>query len=268
MTSIDVSSEGPVRILRINNPKKRNAFSGDMGTELDAQFERADLDPSVRAVVVTGEGEEAFSSGHDLEEVLARPETASDPAANAGFTRPARITKPVIGAVNGAAYAAGFILALNCDLRVAGRNAQFCAVGAKIGLVPVGGQLSRILNVMTYPLAFKVLATAAPFDAEEAKSCGFVTEVCDPADTVGRAVAFGQQIAAVSPAVVQSVKTGLSVTLARGLTEGLNAEVQLAGQVRDLPDGEEGVQAFLESRAAAYPDAPVEFTHGLRELIP
>lgn len=268
MTSIDVSSDGPVRILRINNPKLRNAFSGTMGADLDSELESADLDPSVRAIVVTGEGTLAFSSGHDLQEVLAKPETASDPVANAGFTRPSRITKPVIGAVNGVAYAAGFILALNCDLRIAGTNAQFCAVGAKIGLVPVGGQLSRMLNMMTYPWAFKMLSTAAPIRADVAMQSGFVSEVCEPEHTVEAAVELGRQISSVSPAVVQAIKTGLSTTLSRGQQAGLAAEVDLAARVQELPDGEEGVQSFLERRPADYPDAPIDFTRRLRSLFP
>ena len=268
MTSIDVSSDGPVRVLRINNPKRRNAFAGPMGGVLDSALESADLDPGVRAIVITGEGEEAFSSGHDLDEVLAHPETASDPTANAGFTRPSRITTPVIAAVNGVAYAAGFILALNCDLRLAGSNAQFCAVGARIGLVPVGGQLSRILNTMTYPSAFKMLSTAAPVGADEAKDAGFVTEISQPGDTVSAAVELGKNIAEVSPAVAQAIKTGLAISLLRGIPEGLSAEVELATRVRQLPDGEEGVQSFLERRGAVYPNAPAEFTRELRELFP
>ncbi len=149
--TIDRHDEGPVRVLTIANEAKRNAFGGDMATLLYRLLAEADADPTVRAIVVTGAGTTSFSSGHDLAEVLENPETAGDPVANAAFTLPPLLGTPVIGAVNGNAYAAGFILALNCDLRIAGSNARFCAVGARIGLVPVGGQLSRLLQVVTYP---------------------------------------------------------------------------------------------------------------------
>lgn len=253
--TITTSDDGPVRILTITNPTKRNAFSGDMAPRLRDLLIAADQEVSVRAIVITGD-ETIFSSGHDLQEVLHNPETAGDPEANAAFTLPAALGTPVIAAVNGAAYAAGFILALNCDMRVAGRNAKFCAVGARIGLVPVGGQLSRLLDVVTYPVAFKMLTTAAPVDVEAALNSGFVTEVAEPEDTLDRAIALAQQIAQVSPAVVRAIKTGLRTTLHEGLSAGNALEPLLAAAVRELPDGDEGVQSFLEKRPPSYPDAP------------
>lgn len=253
--TIDRADQGPVRILTINNPAKRNAFGGDMAPQLCAMLVEADRDPSVRAIVVTG-GTDMFSSGHDLQEVLEKPETAGDPEANRAFTIAPELGTPVIAAVNGAAYAAGFILALNCDIRVAGDNARFCAVGARIGLVPVGGQLSRLLNVVSYPAAFKMLATASPVGAEEALATGFVTEVCSPDQTLERAIALATEIAEVSPAVVRAIKTGLRTTLNNGLQAGNALEPVLAGIIRELPDGDEGVRSFLEKRPPRYPDAP------------
>jgi enoyl-CoA hydratase/carnithine racemase len=265
--TIDRHDDGPVRVLTIANEARRNAFSGDMAPLLYRLFTEADADPSVRAIVVTGAGTNSFSSGHDLAEVLENPETAGDPVANAAFTLPPSLGTPVIGAINGNAYAAGFILALNCDLRVASSNARFCAVGAKIGLVPVGGQLSRLLHVVTYPVAFKLLATAVPMGAEEALACNLVTEVCEPEETVKRAVAHGQLIAEASPAVVRAAKTGLRATLAHGMDAGQALEPQLAEVVRTLPDGDEGVASFLEKRPANYPDAPTDLQKRLDAVV-
>lgn len=249
-------TDGPVRILTIDNVAKRNAFSGEMTAQLLELLHEADVDPTVRCIVVTGAGTTSFSSGHDLAEVLENPETAGDPAANAAFTTPPQLGTPVVAAVNGNAYAAGFILALNCDLRVAGTNARFCAVGAKIGLVPVGGQLSRLLSVVTYPTAFKMLATAQPIDAHEALASQFVTTVCEPEDTVDEAIRLAKQIAQVSPAVVRAIKTGLRTTMSHGLDTGLTLEPKLASVVRELADGAEGVASFLGKRPAVYPDSP------------
>lgn len=257
-STVHATDDGPVRVLTIDNVTKRNAFGGDMAPMLHRLLLDADADPGVRAIVVTGAGTESFSSGHDLQEVLKNPETAGDPVANAAFTTPPLLGTPVIAAVNGNAYAAGFILAMNCDLRIAGTNARFCAVGARIGLVPVGGQLSRLLDVVGYPVAFKLLATATPIDAEEALRVNFVTEVCDPAQTVERAVALGQHIAGSSPAVVRAVKTGLRASLAKGINAGAALEPQLAAVIRALPDGDEGVSSFLEKRPPVYPAAPTD----------
>lgn len=261
---IRVRDRDAVRVLTIDNPAKRNAFSGDMAPALLRELDRADADPAVRVIIVTG-AEGAFSSGHDLREVLDDPETAGDPVANAAFTRPAEIRTPVIAAVDGPAYAAGFILALNCDLRVASPGARFCAVGAAIGLVPVGGQLSRLLGLVGYPVAFRWLATAAAFDAAEALRHGFVTEIHD--DALDGALALAESIAAVSPAVVAAVKAGLAHTLSNGMDAGRAAEPALAAVVRELPDGAEGVESFLQRRPPAYPDPPEDLHERLGEVL-
>lgn len=267
MGDITCSDHNAVRILTLDNEPKRNAFSGEMTTRLYDELHAADADPTVRCIIVTGAGEQSFSSGHDLQEVLADPATAGDPEANSAFTTPPLLGTPVVGAVNGGAYAAGFILALNCDLRVAGENAMFCAVGAQIGLVPVGGQLSRILATLTYPVAFQMLSTGKPMDAETALRVGFVTEVCPPAETMNRAIALAEQIASSSPSVVRAVKTGLRTTIAHGFDAGAHAEALLARVVRDLPDGDEGVSSFLEKRPAAFPDAPTDLQARLDEVM-
>lgn len=260
-------NDGPVRILTIDNAPKRNAFDSKMTARLLDLLHEADADSAVRCIVVTGAGTSSFSSGHDLAEVMENPETAGDPVANAAFTTPPLLGTPVIAAVNGNAYAAGFILALNCDLRVAGSNARFCAVGAKIGLVPVGGQLSRLLSVVTYPTAFKMLATAQPIDAHEALASQFVTTVCEPADTLDEAIRLAKQVAEVSPAVIRAIKTGLRATMSHGLDAGLTLEPKLAGVVRELPDGAEGVASFLDKRPAAYPDSPEGLQDQLDEAL-
>ncbi|MDQ4117211.1 MAG: enoyl-CoA hydratase/isomerase family protein [Actinomycetota bacterium] len=263
---IRVSDEGGTRVLTIDNPDKRNAFAGAMAPTLLHELDRADADPAVRAIVVTGT-HGSFSSGHDLQEVLENPETAGDPVANAAFSRPSEILTPVIGAIDGPAYAAGFILALNCDLRVATPAARFCAVGAAIGLVPVGGQLSRLLDLVGYPVAYRWLATAAPFGAEEAHRHGFVTEIHDGPAALDGALELAGSIAAVSPAVVAAVKAALSHTLRYGVAAGRAAEPVLATLVQELPDGDEGVSSFLARRPPAYPDHPGDLHDRIAEVL-
>ena len=259
------ADDGAIRILTIDNPSKRNAFSGAMAQTLLTELDRADADPSVRAVVVTGAGG-CFSSGHDLQEVLEHPDTAGDPVANAAFSRPAEILTPVIGAVDGPAYAAGFILALNCDLRVAAPGARFCAVGAAIGLVPVGGQLSRLLDLVGYPVAYRWLATAAPFDAAEAERHGFVTEVHDGRPRSGRGDRTDDRVGVAVGR--RGGQGGLTHSLRHGPDAGRAAEPRLAALVRELPDGDEGVRAFLERRPPRYPDRPADLNRRITEVLP
>lgn len=265
-SGIHVSDKGATRVLTISNPSKRNAFNSRMTSSLLTELDRADTDPAVRAIVVTG-ADGYFSSGHDLQEVLAEPATAGDPVANAAFSRPSEILTPVIGAIDGPAYAAGFILALNCDLRVATPSARFCGVGAAIGLVPVGGQLSRLLDLVGYPIAFRWLATAAPFAAQEAERHGFVTAIHDGERALDGALEIAEQITAVSPSVVAAIKAGLSHTLHHGSDAGRATESQLAALVRPLPDGDEGVRSFLDRRPAHYPDRPRNLHAEIEEVL-
>jgi len=258
MAGIEVEDRGPVRLAVIDNQPTRNAFTSEMAMDLAAGFDEAEADPAVRCVVVTGAGNQAFSSGHDLSEVLAHPENASDPVKNAAFVRPTTMTTPVLAAVNGAAYAAGFILALSCDLRIASRNAAFGASGARIGLLPVGGQLSRLVDLASYPVAFELTATAAPMPAERAYQVGLVSRLTEPGQSLDAALEMARAIAGNSPAVVRSVKAGLRRTLSDGLDAGLRYEQEQAAVLRSLPDGAEGVQAFLGRRPPVYPDAPVD----------
>lgn len=262
---VRASDRGAVRVLTIDNPSKRNAFSGDMAPELLGELDRADADPAVRAIVVTG-AEGCFSSGHDLQEVLEKPETDSGPAANAAFSRPSEILTPVIAAIDGPAYAAGFILALNCDLRIASPGARFCGVGAAIGLVPVGGQLSRLLDLVDYPVAFRWLATAAPFGADEARRHGFVTEVEGP-EAFETAIKNAEAIAAVSPAVVAAVKAGLTHTLRHGTDAGRAAEPALAALVRSCPTATKASTPSSNAGPQSNPDHPDDHHNRLAEVL-
>jgi enoyl-CoA hydratase/carnithine racemase len=256
------TTEGPVRVLTIDNPAKRNAFSGDMAPTLYRELDLADADPSIRVIVVTG-ADGYFSSGHDLDEVVENPDTGGDPIANAAFARPSEILTPVIAAVDGPAYAAGFLLTINCDLRVATRQARFCGVGAAIGLVPIAGALSRLLDIVGYATAYHWLATAAPFGAEEAERRGYVTRIHEGDRALDGAMELAQQIASVSPSVVAAIKAGFGHSLRHGADEGRAGETRLSELVRALPDQDEGVRSFLERRAPVFPDAPV----GLKTLV-
>lgn len=258
MPQIAVRDDGPVRIAVIDNPPTRNAFTASMARDLAEAFDAAEADPAVRCVVVSGAGDRAFSSGHDLAEVRAHPETASDPVLNAAFVRPTTMTTPVLAAVDGPAYAAGFILALSCDLRIASRTATFAASGARLGLLPVGGQLSRLLALAPYAVAFELTATAAPMGAERAYDVGFVARLTEPGAALAGSVEVAHTIAANSPAVVRSIKAGLRRTLTVGLEAGARYEQEQAARLRQLPDGAEGVQAFLDRRPPVYPDPPAD----------
>mgnify|MGYP001206826481 CR=1 FL=1 len=254
MAQIRCDRVGTVQVLTIDNETKRNAFSGSMADELVRHLDQADQTPGVRCVVITGAGDKAFSSGHDLSEILDQGEASLSPENNRAFIRPASMAKPTIAAVNGAAYAGGLILALSCDLRVASKNASFCVSGARVGLLPIGGQLSRLPRLMPYARALEMVLAAEPMSAEEAHAVGFINRLVSQGDALTASLELAEKIAANSPSVVQKAKKGIEVSLRHGLAASEAFEWETGPSLATTPDAKEGVRAFLEKRSPKFKD--------------
>lgn len=248
--------DGNIALVTLDNEPKRNAFSGDMARQLRACFDEIEATPSLRCVVVTGAGDKAFSSGHDVAQMREHPDETADPEVNSAFHRPTSMRKPVIAAVNGAAYAAGFILVLSCDLRVLAPHAVLCASGAHLGLLPIGGQLSRLPFLMPPGKALELLLTAEPMSAREALDIGFANRIAQDGKVVEEALAMARVIARNSPTVVERIKQGVQLSLLRGMEGGASYEWETGARLlKEHPDAAEGMRAFLEKRPPRYPDA-------------
>lgn len=254
MCKIHIENRGAVRLLTIQNERIRNAFSGSMAEDLLAAFDAADADAGVRVVVVTGAGDLAFSSGHDLKE-LASGQHAQSTVGEAPFVRPLTMRKPVIAAVNGHCWAAGFMLALSCDLRVASENAVFGSPGARLGILPEGGQLYRLPQLIPPARALTMMLTAEPMDAAEAARCDLVSRLVPPGQALAAAMELAQTIAQRSPAVVSAVKVGMNLGLWEGSEKASQYEAQMALTLHSGADAREGIAAFLEKRAPRFADA-------------
>lgn len=252
MATIDSERTGPVTVLTISNEARRNAFTNDMSLALERELRTAEADPAVRCVVITGAGDVAFSSGHDLRAMLADREHASNEDANACFVLPATMRTPCIAAVNGFCFAAGLILALSCDLRICAENAVFAAPGSKLGLLPIGGQLSRLPHLLPRAIAHEMLIGARQLTAGEALSYGFVNRVVPAGETRAAAFALAARIGEQSPSVVREIKTALGVLDRDGQAAAERFEWTKARELQTEPDAAEGMSAFLEKRAPRF----------------
>lgn len=248
MGTIEADRRDATLVLKIVNEAKRNAFTHTMTHDLGERLREAEADRAIRCVVITGAGDIAFSSGHDLREMLAARNSASDRTANDPFVLPARMSTPTIAAINGYAYAAGFILALNCDLRVCSENASFAAPGARIGLLPVAGQISRLPHLLPRPIAHELLITCREMKADEAHRLGFVNQVVPVGQCLDAAMALAARIAANSFDVVSAIKTGLEFMNDSDVGPAGEFEWQESRRLQAGPHAEEGVRAFLEKR--------------------
>jgi enoyl-CoA hydratase/carnithine racemase len=253
MGEIRVATSGAVRVLTISNERIRNAFSATMSADLLGALDAADADGRIRAVVVTGAGDVAFSSGHDLKE-LASGVHAQSEVGERPFIRPLTMRKPVIAAVNGHCWAAGFMLALSCDLRVASENAVFGSPGARLGLLPEGGQLYRLPQLVAPARALEMMFTAEPMTARDAFDTGLVSRLVPKGQALSAAMEIASTIALRSPAVIQAVKAGMNLGLQEGGIKAAEFEARMALELHRGPDAHEGINAFLEKREPRFGD--------------
>lgn len=249
MANILATRDGAVLVLTIANEPRRNAFSHAMTTKLGRLLHEAENDPAVRCVIVTGAGERAFSSGHDLNEMLTDRDGASDEGLNEPFLLPRRMRTPTIAAINGHAHAAGLILALACDIRVCEAHSDFAAPGARIGLLPIGGQISALPSMVPFGAAYEILATGRRVPAEEALRMGLANHVVPTGAGLEKARELARSIAANSASVIASIKTGLLTFVREGAAAAERYEWQEGRRLQSEPDAEEGMRAFLEKRA-------------------
>jgi enoyl-CoA hydratase/carnithine racemase len=265
-----------VATVTLNRPERMNAFTGVMMSELIDAFDRIDADDDVRVVIVTGTGDRAFCAGADLGgggETFAKG--GSDIQTSVGVPRDGggmvslRIfdcTKPVIGAINGAAVGVGVTMTLPMDIRLASDSARFGFVFARRGIVPEACSswfLPRVVGIST---ATEWCYTGRVFPAAEALERGLVRSVHAPADLLSAANEIAREIADNTAAV--------SVALTRQmLWRMLGADHPMQAHRVDSrgiqsrgasPDAREGVESFLEKRA---PNYPVRVSDGLPDIF-
>ena len=170
-----------VALITVNDPDRRNALTGDMSARLRAAVERAEGDPDVHAVVVTGAGK-AFCAGADLSALGAAGGGEAESGLQQlydGFMAVGNCRLPTIAAVNGAAVGAGLNLALAADVRIAGPGALFDARFQKLGLHPGGGATWMLQRAVGPQVARAALLFGMRFDAESAVRHGLALSVAD-----------------------------------------------------------------------------------------
>jgi len=252
MSELRIGRDGPVMLLTLNRPAHRNALSRALRAELAAAFTAAELDGSVRALILTGEGD-AFCAGLDLTELAAAAggdpvESLRDSQALADlFTQMMRHDKPVIAAMNGAAIAAGAGLVTAADFALAAAGATIGYSEARIGFV------AAIVSVMLVAQvgerhARELLLWARPVSAERAVAMGLVNEVVAPDRLLERALELARNLARNAPGSLALTKRLLLQQRGLGLDQALALAVAANAERRASAELAEGVRAFLEKR--------------------
>jgi enoyl-CoA hydratase/carnithine racemase len=233
--------------LVINRPRARNAIDRAVGEGLWEGFRDFEADPAAKVLVLTGAGEAAFCAGADLKEMAAAGLTIppSDMAPQLGAN--IEVSKPVIAAVNGAAYGGGFLLAQMCDLCLAAEHATFAIAEARWGR---GAPWAAPLPWLVPPrVAMELLLTAQPLGARRALEVGLVNAVVPAATLREEAAKLAATVASNAPLSVRAAKAMVYRSAGRALREALEEGWRLFEPVYLSEDAQEGPRAFLEKRS-------------------
>jgi enoyl-CoA hydratase len=256
VTGLVELSLGRVARLTLVNPPL-NLVTRELLDELNdalAQLEAA-APGDVRAVVLTGSGDRAFSAGSHVGEF----EAQRGPGGRERLeleertsTRLAVLPMPVIAAIEGNALGSGLELALACDLRVASARAKLGLPEVRLAVIPGAGGTQRLPRVVGLARAKELILTGRVLDADEAARIGLVHEVVPAGEAVSRATEIGEEIAARGPIAVREAKRLLDDALARPLEEGLRAELEASLRVFATDDLLEGSSSFFAKRDPDY----------------
>ena len=256
--SIDLEVRSGVLLIGINRPNKRNGFTPKMYRELGEAYTRLDDDPSLRVGVLHAMGDH-FTAGLDLptiaplmqrgEKVV--PMGLVDPL-NLGMEGYRRRIKPMVVAVQGITYTLGIELMLAADMVVAADNCRFSQLEVKRGIMATGGATLRMAERAGMGNALLYLLTGDEFNSAEALRLNFVQRVVPAGEQLSAALKIAETIAAQAPLAVVATRQNVLKALEQGPLVAMHEFISVQKTLSNSEDAKEGVQSFIEKRAARF----------------
>lgn len=237
-------------MLTIDRPERRNALNADVITSLQQALEGARADRAIRAIVLTGAGDEAFCAGADLSADSFSFDYATPSIPYANLLRTARtLDVPLIARVNGACMAGGMGLLAMCDLAIAARHAIFGLPEAKVGVFPM--QVLAVLQAQV-PQRFltQLCLTGDPIDAARAREIGLVNDVADDLD--GALERLLSRLLANSPTALRRGLYAMKAMRSMSFEEAIAFGEGQIGLLAMTQDAREGIAAFKDKRKAQW----------------
>lgn len=241
----DCNAEG-IAVVTINRPEQRNCLSREVRDALRAAWGRFESDTKARIAILTGSGDKAFCAGGDLKEMvevgLKTPPRDMFPVPYENL----RLTKPTIAAVNGAAFAGGWMIAQACDLCVASSNAQF---GITEVLVGRGSPWSApLIHMIPQRIYMEIVLTGKPINAARAYEIGLVNRLCEPGKALATATELAREVLAGAPLSVDAARQTVMLATEMGRSAALDAAYAVHEKAYNSQDAQEGPRAFAEKR--------------------
>ncbi len=265
MSQILVEKQGGIAIVTLNRPEKRNALSPEMVVRLAAFWHEVAQDQDIRVIVVTGAGNQAFSSGGDMGSLIplmmrTRPPlgeweerfSADRKQLGAALLRNDTFFKPVIAAINGHAHAGGAEFVMSTDLRVMSSTATLAVTEVRRGLIASGGSLVRMARQIPWAHAMELLLLGEPISAEQALAMGLVNRVVEPDQVMLTALDLARRMSLGAPVALEKTKEVMVRSSGRPLQEAFAIETQCTKENAAMDDAKEGPRAFLEKRTPKF----------------
>lgn len=235
-----------IAIITLNRPESRNALAKEIRQGLFAAWQRFERDPALRVAILTGAGEKAFCAGGDLKEMM-----------EVGLTVPPRdmfpvpgdnleLTKPTIAAVNGVAFAGGWMIAQACDLCVASTSAKFAITEVKVGRSSPWA--APLIHMIPQRIMMEIVLTGKPITAQRAYEIGLVNRLAEPGKLLDVALELAGEILEGAPLSVRAARETVMLSTEMGRSAALRASRDASESAYLSEDAQEGPRAFAEKR--------------------
>ena len=254
MSNITYEVSGGIAVIKFNRPEKLNTLTLSMYDDLGAAFVRAQEDPKVAVVILTGEGDRAFCVGAALTESiphLSRGHYIDE--WDAAHFKHIKMNKPVIAAVNGMCMGGGFEIMLGTDIRVASEKAVFALPEVSLGIVPAGGTLARLARQIPFVNTMELILTGEKISAEKALDMGVLNYVVEQDKVMDKAMEIARKFLSLSTTAVQIAKESVIALREMPLEQAFNTEAMLGYKAFTGEDAKEGLDAFYNKRKPEFP---------------
>ncbi|ADU00307.1 MULTISPECIES: enoyl-CoA hydratase [Mycolicibacterium] len=249
-----------VAVLTLNRPDRMNSWGGGLARAFYECIDRAEADPDVRVIVLTGNGR-AFCAGADMGDLDsisgASDSSDTDVTQLVGERHPHFVTQlrtPIIAAINGACAGIGLTQALMCDVRFAAAGAKFTTAFSRRGLIAEYGISWILPRIVGWGAAQDLLLSGRTFYAEEAKSLGLVNDVVAPDELMAHTLSYAEDMARnCAPSSLAVIKRQLHKDALRNLHDASAEAETLMHESMLRPDFIEGITAFFEKRPPSFP---------------
>lgn len=240
------SPEAGIAVITINRPEQRNALSAEVRAGLFDAWRAFEADPAYRIAILTGAGDKAFCAGGDLKEMVEKqlrvPPRDMFPVPYDNI----ELSKPTIAAVNGVAFAGGWMIAQACDLCVASTAARFAITEVKVGRSSPWA--APLIHMIPQRIMMEIILTGKPITAQRAYEIGLVNRLAEPGQTLEVALELARDVLEGAPQSVRAGRETVMLATQMGRSAALEAARHASEWAYRCEDAQEGPRAFAEKR--------------------